>query len=82
MKLSRTTALIISILGALIGLICFSLGTAISSNVLTFVGLGLVLIAGTLNLIFNRCPFCYRFLGRRAGFSVKYCPYCGEKLDD
>ncbi len=82
MKLSRTTVLIISILGALIGLVCFSIGTAIESYVLEFIGLGLVLIVGILNLIFNRCPFCYRFLGRSAGFSVKYCPYCGEPLDD
>ena len=82
MKLSRTTALAISIVCAIIGLVCFSIGTAISVDGLTYVGLGLVLIAGILNLIFNRCPFCYRFLGRSAGFSVEYCPYCGEKLDD
>ena len=33
-----------------------------------------------LMLRFWRCPHCDRFLGRLN--DLKYCPYCGEKLDE
>lgn len=82
MKLSRTTALIISIMCGMFGALCAGLGTAIEAYVLAFIGVGLALIGAVLSLIFNRCPSCGRFLGKHAGFSVEYCPYCGEKLDE
>lgn len=41
--------------------------------------LGFVVLCGgsIFNLLFYRCPYCEKHLGRSNG---EYCPYCGSKM--
>lgn len=44
---------------------------------------GVIAIFGTLQtLIYDRCPNCEEHLQSYLKGNLKYCPYCGEKLDD
>lgn len=56
-------------------------GIGALSNVKVFATIGLVLLiaAVVFRIIFYRCPYCHKYLGRRAG---DYCPYCGKEMND
>ena len=43
-----------------------------------YFGIALAFIGVIFWMIFGRCPYCGRYLGRALGH---YCPRCGEKLD-
>lgn len=51
------------------------------SNVKIFavVGLGLLIVDVFFRLIFYRCPYCHKYLGRTAGAK---CPYCGKEMNE
>jgi len=41
-----------------------------------FIALGVCIASAILLTIFNRCPYCGRFLR-----GWRYCPHCGSKLE-
>lgn len=51
------------------------------SNIKTFATVGLILLVADVffRLVFYRCPYCHRYLGRSAG---AYCPYCGKEMNE
>ena len=59
-------------------------GAAVLFKVPVFVGIGGVIgIYGAIqNFIYDRCPNCEEHLQSYLKGNLKYCPYCGEKLDD
>ena len=44
------------------------------------VTMGLVFLALGFLLLFNRCPWCGKYLRRTGG--GKFCPHCGSSLED
>lgn len=76
--MSRSMALTIEVCCILVGLLFFALGKL--GFEVFYIPSAIVLVgAMILNLIFNRCPNCGRFLGRHHWF-IEYCPYCGGWL--
>ena len=52
--------------------------------ILQYAALVLAIVAGIFSLIFYRCPHCGRYLGGKRGltFADRYCPGCGERVED
>ena len=51
-----------------------------NEGVMTLLGLAGVGAAYFVLVFFWRCPHCDNSLGKLG--KLKYCPYCGEKLDE
>ena len=75
MNLQKARLLLI-LFGAL-GLILFSLGAVLRSDLILYAALLSYVLAVAVWFRFNRCPHCRKHLGRHTGI---YCPYCKEKL--
>lgn len=43
-----------------------------------YAAIAVYILHGILHIIFYRCPSCKKYIGRRS----KYCPNCGEKLEE
>jgi len=48
---------------------------------IAFLVIGIVVAASSIvpSLLFYRCPYCGKHLGRSSGAC---CPYCGKRIDD
>ena len=66
------------------GFLLLAAGIVISAvtkqAVFGYIGFGAAVVTVILGFIFNRCPYCGRFLGRTS-FSDRYCPGCGSELE-
>ncbi len=75
MKPKRAKKLIyfLGIMGFLMMLLCYLH--------IIFLPIGLVVAASSvvLSLLFYKCPYCGKHLGRNGG---DYCPYCGKRIED
>lgn len=65
-------ALIISVLIAVVGV-----GT--KNDLLSYVGLFLIVVSFIYSIIKSQCPYCKGFL--RSIF-YSHCPHCGKKLEE
>lgn len=76
--MDRSKAFFINICGLIAGALFYALAQFVSD---IFLIPSLILLGGALavNLIFNRCPGCGRWLGRLPIY-IQCCPYCGEYL--
>ena len=57
--------------------VVFFIGCWLEMQALLFVGLGIIVIAFILSLVYYRCPHCGAYLGR----SKQTCKSCGQRLD-
>ena len=63
-----------------IGLAVVMLGEYLyPDSIVKFIGMGILIVAVLLHVIFYRCPHCNRFLSKNTG---KFCPYCGENMEE
>ena len=71
--LIKTIFLVLAVVGATMS----AIGFANENNLLFILGIAILLIGVAINFIFNRCPYCKKYLDKSSGV---YCPYCGEKM--
>ena len=74
------TAKIIVIVGGVLMVLALLLYVSMEKKVYGYVGAALAFASAIFWLMFGRCPACGRYLGG-LGWG-KYCPYCGEKLEE
>lgn len=65
------------ILLALVGVVVMLFGYFIP--ILWAVGAVIALFSILPNVLFYRCTYCGRMLGKTSG---SFCPHCGERIDD
>lgn len=65
------------ILLAFVGVVVMLFGDFIP--ILWAVGAVIALSSIIPNLLFYRCPYCGRMLGK---ISASFCPHCGKRIDD
>lgn len=57
--------------------VVFFIGCWLEIQVMLYVGLGIILVAFIISLIYFRCPHCGGYLGRSKGS----CKSCGQRVD-
>lgn len=80
--MSHKTSILVMRISAAIFLLL--LGTTIWTEIPVFAGIGFVIFLGGAiqTLIYHRCPKCEKFISPFFHVKIKFCPYCGEKIDN
>ena len=68
----------ITVPACVLTILFIALGSCIKSELLLCLGLIAAILTFVFCLIFARCPYCVKYLGRG---NEKYCTHCGEKIE-
>ena len=80
--MDHKTSLTVARIGIAVMLLLLAITYFTDTDVLGAIG-GVIGMASILQtLIYDRCPHCEAFLYSLRHPNIKYCPECGEKLDD
>lgn len=62
-----------------LGAVVAAIGAVRDITASTIAGMGIILAAMILHVVFYRCPNCGRYLDRSDG---DFCPYCGKNIEE
>lgn len=80
--MDHKTSILVARIGIVIMLLFLGITSCFDTPVLGAIG-GVIGIFSILQtLIYDRCPYCEAFLYSLRHPKVKFCPECGEKLDE
>lgn len=68
----------ITVPACVLTILFIALGSFIKSDLLLWLGLIVAVLTLIFCLIFARCPYCGKYLGRG---NEKYCTHCGKKIE-
>lgn len=76
MNLKKTNTLVWTL--SIVAAIIYFIGMSISSNIMVWIAVLLMIATVIVSIRYWRCPNCDKHLGRLEG---SYCQHCGKKID-